>query len=185
MTQAGAGPSDDRALLAQVAAGSEPALEALYRRHETRLFRYLTGMMGGDAGRAGEVTCETFFEVWKQASTFRGESSVSTWIVAIARHRALSLLRRSRRAESDDAIAEMAADDPDALARVTDRETVDRVREALTALSPEHREALELACSQDFSYTDIARILDCPVNTVKTRVYYARQHLKRALAAPR
>jgi RNA polymerase sigma-70 factor (ECF subfamily) len=59
------------------------------------------------------------------------------------------------------------------------------VRRALETLSPEHREALELACTQDLPYGEIARILDCPVNTVKTRVYYARQHLRRALAEQR
>lgn len=171
----------DRQLLEQVAAGSQQALETLYRRHETRLYRYLLGVLGRNESRASEVTCETFFEVWKEAGTFRGDSAVTTWIFSIARHRALSLLRRPERGGNEEALEQIVADVPDPLQTLSSEESAAAVRRALETLSPEHREVLELACYNDFSYPDIAKIVGCPVNTVKTRAYYARQQLKRAL----
>jgi len=180
----GAEPADDRELLGQVAHGSQPALEALYRRHEHRLFRYLTGLLGTDTSRAGEVTCETFYEVWQQAGRFRGDSTVATWIFGIARHKALTVLRRTRRTEGEEALAHTAADVEDPLERLSGEQAATRVRQALEALSPDHREVLELACYQDFSYPQIAELLGCPVNTVKTRAFYARRHLERVLAGP-
>ena len=177
-------PSDG-ALLAQVAAGSQAALEALYQRHETRLYRFLLGMLGGDQGRAGEITCETFFEVWKQAATFRGDSSVVTWIFSIARHRAVSALRRTRPTEGEGELAHVPAGGPDPLEMLSSDQAASRVRRALEQLSPEHREVLELACYHDLPYPEIAMLIGCPVNTVKTRAFYGRQQLKRALQVQR
>jgi RNA polymerase sigma-70 factor (ECF subfamily) len=174
--------ASDADVLAAIAAGSEAALEVLYRRLEGRLFRFLVGVVGGDAARAEDAMAETFVEVWRQAGTFRGASAVTTWVFGIARHKALSLVRRRRAVEPEAALARLPAADPDPLATVAAAEAAARVRAALERLSPEHREVLELALYQEFPYEAIAEIVGCPVNTVKTRAYHARRRLERHLA---
>lgn len=173
----------DAEVLAAIAAGNQEALEVLYRRLEGRLFRYLVGMVGGDAGRAEDAMAETFLDVWRQAGRFRGDAAVSTWVYGIARHKALSLLRRRVPASvEDEVLDQIAADTPDPLHDMTQAEAALRVRQALDRLSPAHREVLELSLYQEFAYEQIAEIVGCPVNTVKTRVFHARQQLKRHLA---
>ena len=173
----------DAAVLAAIASGSQEALEVLYRRFEPRLFRYLVGMVGGDAGRAEDAMIEAFFDVWRQAGRFRGASSVSTWVYGIARHKALSLLRhRAPTSVPDEVLDQVSADAPDPLSDMAQAEATERVRWALDRLSPAHREVLELSFYQEFGYEQIAEIVGCPVNTVKTRVFYARQQLKRHMA---
>src|SRR6266545_3939570 len=96
----------DAEVLAAVAAGSQAALEILYRRLEARLFRFLVGITRGDTGRAEDAVVETFMDVWRQARSFRGASSVSTWIFGIARHKALTLMRqRTATVEADETLA--------------------------------------------------------------------------------
>lgn len=178
--------STDGDILAAVAAGDHAALEVLYRRLEGRVFRFVVGITGGDAGRAEDAVVETFMDVWRQAGSFRGGSSVSTWIFGIARHKALTHVRRRGLTAEDDAdaaLAQMPADEPDALAALTETEAVERVRRALDQLSPAHREVIELSLYQDFSYEEIATIVRCPVNTVKTRAFHARRQLQRLLTA--
>jgi RNA polymerase sigma-70 factor, ECF subfamily len=172
-------------VLAAVAAGDQAALEVLYRRLEGRLFRFVVGITGGDAGRAEDAVVETFMDVWRQAGSFRGASSVSTWIFGIARHKALTHVRRrgtTADGDADVALARLPADDPDALATLTATEAIERVRRALDQLSPAHREVIELTLYQEFSYEEVAEIVHCPVNTVKTRAFHARRHLQRLLS---
>lgn len=172
----------DGDLLRQVASGSPEALEVLYQRYERRLWRYIGGFLR-DRTMAEEVACETFVEVWRGAERFRGDSTVATWIFGIARHKALSVLRaRGRVGEGEESLASMLSGDLDALDRLSDEQVATRVRGALEALSPEHREVIELSIYHDFSYPQVAEIIGCPLNTVKTRAYYARQHLKRVLS---
>ena len=174
----------DAEVLAAIAAGNQEALEVLYRRFEPRLFRYLVGLVGGDAGRAEDAMAETFFDVWRQAGRFRGAAAVSTWVYGIARHKALSLLRhRAPLSVEDEVLDRVAADEVDPLSDLTQAEVAERVRRALDRLSAAHREVLELSFYQEFSYEQIAEIVGCPVNTVKTRVFHARLQLKRHLAA--
>lgn len=176
----------DAEVLAAVASGSQDALEVLYRRFEPRLHRYLVGMVGGDTARAEDAMTEAFFDVWRQAGRFRGASAVSTWVYGIARHKALSLLRqRAPTSVPDEVLDQVPADEPDPLADVAQAEATERVRAALARLSPAHREVLELSFYQEFGYEQIAEIVGCPVNTVKTRVFYARQQLKSSLAGAR
>ena len=175
--------ASDGDVLAAVAQRSQEALEVLYRRLEHRLFRYLVGMLDGDAARAEDAMSEAFFDVWRDAATFRRQSSVATWVFGIARHKALSLRRRpSVTRETSELPDDLAGEQPDVLEAMTEHEAREQVRRALDKLSPEHREVIELSLYQEFGYEQIAVIVACPVNTVKTRAFHARRQLKRHLA---
>lgn len=182
MSHGASGQSEsDATLLERAARSDERAFEVLYRRFESRIFRYVAALTK-DTAVAEELTSETFFEVWRGAATFRGASSVSTWIFGIARHKTFSLLRqRKPPAESIDGAGPIPAEDagPEEIAATGALQH--KVRRALERLSPEHREALELSLYHDLSYEEIARIAGCPVNTVKTRAYYARREMKKIL----
>lgn len=174
----------DVEVLAAVAGGSHDALEVLYRRFETRLFRFLLGVVSGETAQAEDAMAEAFVDVWRQAGTFRGGSSVATWVFAIARHKALSLVRRRRpTVDAEEVLGQLPADTPDPLLALAESEAAEHVRRAIEKLSPEHREVIELSLYHEFPYEQIAKIVGCPVNTVKTRAFHARRHLQRHLAA--
>jgi RNA polymerase sigma-70 factor (ECF subfamily) len=174
---------DESEWLRQTASGDRTAFERIYRAYHRRVFGYLLRMIGS-ADRADELASDVLLEVWKSAGKFRGASRVSTWIFGIARFKALSSLRRATPETID---VEEAGDLQDAAELQDDmliKETLrTRIREALTKLSAQHREVIELTFYQGFSYPEIAEILGCPVNTVKTRTFYARKQLQELLGA--
>lgn len=179
----GSNQDEHRQWLRQTAKGDRSAFERLYRAYQRRIFGYLFRMIGS-AEHAEELTTDVMLEVWKSAARFRGESQVSTWMFGIARFKALSFLRR---AQSESVDVEEASEVPDPqelpdemLAR---RGVAGRIKEALARLSHEHREVMELTFFEGFSYPEIAKLLDCPVNTVKTRMFYARKQLRELLGA--
>jgi RNA polymerase sigma-70 factor, ECF subfamily len=166
----------------QIAKGDRSAFEAFYQTHQNRLFHYLFSIVHATEA-AEELTNDVMLEVWKGAARFRGQSKPSTWLFGIAHHKALNELRRRRpRLEELRSIRHMAdpAPGPEALSvREGARGSVDR---ALASLSPEHREVVELTFYHQCSYQEIAQIVGCPVNTVKTRMFYAKQRMRRELA---
>jgi RNA polymerase sigma-70 factor (ECF subfamily) len=118
--------------------------------------------------------------VWRQAGRFRGRSKLSTWVFGIAHNKALNALRR--RAQRADVALEHAAAMPDARpnpeAEAERRDARARMEAALGRLSREHREVIELTFYHEFSYEEIAQIVKCPVGTVKTRMFHAKQKLR-------
>ena len=177
----------DRQWLRQTAQGDRAAFEHLYRGYQRRIFGYLLRMVGNPE-HAEELTTDVMVDVWKGAASFKGESQVSTWIFGIARFKGLSFLRRPRGGSVG---VEEAADVVDPGDLPDERMAKDSVRAhikaALARLSEDHREVMELTFFEGFSYPEIARLLDCPVNTVKTRMFYARKQLRALLgteAAP-
>lgn len=176
-------PADEAALMRAVAAGARPAFESLYALYERRVFRYVLTFVR-DRETAEEVVVDTLLAVWNNAGKFVGDSQVCTWILGIARHKAVDAARRairSRRTVQIEAADDVndPADRPD---ESTQRGTVASVtRQALTLLSGDHREALHLAFFEELPYEDIATLLGIPPSTVKTRVYYAKQKLREHL----
>lgn len=170
------GTSDD-ALIERIASGDKLAMRVLFARHQVRVFRFLCSIMR-DRSAAEDLLNEVFIDVWRQAARFEGRSSVSTWVLAIARFKALSALRRPREAELDEeAIAEIAdlGDDPEVAAQKKDKGDI--LRACLSALSSEHREIVDLVYYQEKSIEECAEIVRVPENTVKTRLFYARKRL--------
>lgn len=171
-------------LLAAVAMGHQAAFERLYGLYEKRVYHYVCTLVY-DGTVAEEIVGDTMLAVWRGAGTFTGTSRVSTWIFGIARHKALDAIRRTSRHHQREVELDAAADMPnsqggpdevlfrDQLAALTHR--------ALAVLSREHREILRLVFEEELPYDDIAALLAIPANTVKTRVYYAKQRLKEQL----
>jgi len=171
---------DESALIAAVAAADKTSFERLYSLYERRVFQYALTLVR-DSATAEEIVIDTMLAVWDGAARFNRSSRVSTWIFGIARHKALDAVRRAgrggKRVPIEEA-AEVASPDPkpdDFAQQRTVKATVGR---ALQGLSPEHREILQLAFFEDLPYEEIASLLSLPLNTVKTRVYYAKQKLK-------
>jgi RNA polymerase sigma-70 factor (ECF subfamily) len=167
----------DAALLARMVAGDRVAMQVFYARHNVRAFRFVLRIVG-DHGLAEDVISEVFLDVWRQAGRFEGRSAVSTWLLAIARHKAYAALRR-RRAEipADDVMAEMEdeTDTPDVSVEKEARAQL--LRRCLADLTPSHREIIDLVYYHEKSVAEVAEICDIPENTVKTRLFYARKRL--------
>jgi RNA polymerase sigma-70 factor, ECF subfamily len=170
--------SSDEILLEQIAAGSKPAMHALFVRHRTYVYRWLLRFVSNET-IAEDLLSEVFLDVWRQAGRFQRCSSVSTWLMSIARHKALSARRRrTERAELDEKIEATVADptnDPEVALQVKTRGEV--LRQALTRLSREHREVIDLVYYHEKSVDEVAKILGLPPGTVKTRMFYARKKL--------
>jgi RNA polymerase sigma-70 factor (ECF subfamily) len=175
----GAAVISDEALIAAIAAGDRLAMRTLYRRHERRVFRFILRMIG-DRCLAEDVLSEVFFDVWKKAAHFEGRSAVSTWLLGVARHKALTAAAaKARPYESLDGPAAISIADPNADQDEALLECERRVilRRCLAALSPEHREIIDLVYYQEKPVKQIADLLAIPENTVKTRMFYARKRL--------
>ncbi|MEN9728288.1 MAG: polymerase sigma-E factor protein [Pseudomonadota bacterium] len=173
---------DARALQA-VIAGSRSDFDHMYRRYYPRLMDFLVRVVT-QRDLAEEIVNDTMYTVWTSGSAFAGRSKVSTWIFGIAYRKALKRLLRNRHTglESLDDTHELVADENP----VHDAD-IARLRGALNTalarLSPAHRSVVELTYLLDYSYEEIADIVGCPVNTVKTRMFHARAHLRRLLGA--
>ena len=167
----------DEALIGRIARGDRLAMQVLFARHHVRVYRFVLRLLR-DEMAAEDVIGDVFLDVWRQASRFEGRSAVSTWLIAIAQFKALSLLRKRRDDGLDTETAEAiedAADDPERAA--TKRDKGERLRKCLEGLSPEHREIIDLVYYHEKSVEEVARIVGIPENTVKTRMFYARKKL--------
>ena len=174
----------DEALIKAIAAGDQPAMRTLYSRHNDRVFRFIIQLVT-DAGLAEDLASEVFLDVWSQADRFEGRSQVLTWILSIARHKALSMLaqRRRRVAEFDDIAMELIEDTADTPEQtVLNQDCGAQLRNCLAKMSREHREIIDLFYYHEKSVEEVAEIIHMPRNTVKTRMFYARKRLARLLS---
>lgn len=168
-----AGLPGDADLVGRIAGKDRAAFEMLYHRYYRRLFGFLARWLD-QPDVVEEVLDDVLFTVWTDAAKFEGRSRVSTWIFGIAHHQALARLRKTR----DDAPLD---DAPEPWAEDAERERWElrsSLAEALRTLSADHRAVLELTYYEGLSYREIAQILNCPENTVKTRMFYARRQLR-------
>jgi RNA polymerase sigma-70 factor, ECF subfamily len=174
----------DATLIARIATGDRLAMHALFARHKTRVYRFILRLVG-DAASADDLTSEVFLTVWRHAHKFRGRAAASTWLLAIARFKALDELRRRRDAAPD--LEQPDASDPaaDPEASWADKHRGAMLRKCLGALSPEHRTIIDLVYYHEKSVQEVAAIVGIPCATVKTRMFYARKKLAALLAAER
>ena len=175
------GREPDALWIKQIAAGDRDAFEKLYGEYQKRLFRYFMRLVSATEV-AEELTSDVLVEVWKKAGEFRGLSKVSTWIFGIAHFKAMNEYRAKKPATLDIEAAVNEADPgatpEESAAQVNLKE---KIKRALQALSPEHREVMELTFTNGLSYQEISDIMQCPVNTVKTRMFYAKKQLQEIL----
>jgi RNA polymerase sigma-70 factor (ECF subfamily) len=179
---AGAVQTSDEALVQLIASGDKKALQILFARHNVRVFRFVLRFLG-DESLAEDLVSEVFFDVWRQADRFESRSQVSTWLMAIARNKALTVLRRRTTEELDEEVAEFIedpADNPEVTMQKTQRSAV--LQDCLGQLSPAHREIIDLVYYHEKSIDEVAEIIGVPQNTVKTRMFYARKRIGELLA---
>ena len=170
--------TSQRDLLQRVAAGDEAAFEDLYVQLHDRLYGFLYRLTGR-AAAAEELINDTMLVVWRSAAAFEGRSAVSTWVFGIAYRKARKELERTRRDRSAVPLDQVVLVEPvDADRRLRRTEIRERLTAALEQLSLEHRAVIELTYFGGHSYREIAEIVGCPENTVKTRMFHARRRLR-------
>lgn len=172
----GAANDIERALLRRISAGDRDAFRDLYLRYHKRLARFLARVTRGRED-AEEIINDTLWIVWQKAGDFRDASRVSTWIMGIAYRRALKLIRRAA-IHAHAMTLEVSDAEPatgDAAEATANRQMLER---GLASLPLEQRLVLELTYYLDHSCEEVAEIMECPVNTVKTRMFHARRKLR-------
>jgi RNA polymerase sigma-70 factor (ECF subfamily) len=171
----------DEMLLVSIAAGDRTAMHTLYSRHNVRVFRFILRMIR-DSATAEDLVSQVFLDVWRTAGQFEGRSQVSTWLLSIARFKALTALRQRQHEDIDqDDVLEIAdsSDNPEA---ALDRSNTNAILRACVAkLSPAHREIINLVYYHEKSVEEAGRIIGIPQSTVKTRMFYARKQLAELL----
>jgi RNA polymerase sigma-70 factor, ECF subfamily len=176
----------ERDLLERIDARDREAMREFYLLYYHRLARFLRRITCRH-DLVDELINDTLFVVWERARDFRGDSRVSTWIMGIAYRKGLSLLRAEHRARERMVLP--TSEDPHLQNSVAERSDLAELLErALESLSADHRAVLELTYYLGHSCGEIAAIMECPINTVKTRMFHARNKLRAlvpALAAPR
>jgi RNA polymerase sigma-70 factor (ECF subfamily) len=173
--------TSDEVLIGRIAGGDRLAMQVLFARHHVRIYRFVLRMVRNEA-TAEDLISEVFLDVWRQAEKFEGRSAASTWMLSIARFKALSVLRRRGEVELDEETAgaiEDQADDPEVTLAKKDKGAV--LRQCLTRLSAEHREIIDLVYYHEKSVEEVAGIVGIPEATVKTRMFYARKKLSELL----
>jgi RNA polymerase sigma-70 factor, ECF subfamily len=170
-------PTSDELLLDSITDGDRNAMHVLYARHHVRVYRFILRMVR-DATTAEDLTSQVFLDVWRTASQFQRRSQVSTWLLSIARFKALTALRQRRHEDIDqEEILEIAdaAETPEAS---LDRSTTSAILRACVAkLSPAHREIINLVYYHEKSVEEVGQLIGIPQSTVKTRMFYARKQL--------
>jgi len=180
---ASAHETSDEVLVGLIAQGDRDAMQVLFGRYNIRVFRFLTRFVG-NAATAEDLVSEVFIEAWRHADRFEARSQVLTWLLAIARHKALSMLRKRSTDELDDDVIEFIedpSDNPEVAMQKTERSAL--LQDCLKQLSPAHREIIDLVYYHERTIDDVADIIGVPQNTVKTRMFYARKRMAELMAA--
>lgn len=173
--------NDEARLIRRVAAGNRRAFEELYRLYHPRLTRFLFNILRKPE-LVEEVLNDTLMVVWRRPDSYNGSSKLSTWIFAIAFRKALKARSRLDEPVEDKDADSRASDEAGPEQQLGRRQTQELLREALKSLSSDHRTVVDLTYFHEFGYREIAEIMDCPVDTVKTRMFHARRNLRNVLA---
>ena len=197
ITTAEPGAEEAARLMRAIAKKDRRAFETLYYTYSPRLGRYLIRLLKRRE-LVDEVLNDVMLVVWQNAESYDPSlSRLSTWLFGIAHNKALKALSKVSQHRSEVSIDPIEADDFAEASDSTDpavrsdphnpeqtligRQLGHALQWAVASLSAEHRSVIELAFAEDYSYQEIAVTLDCPVNTVKTRMFYARKHLAQLL----
>jgi RNA polymerase sigma-70 factor, ECF subfamily len=178
-------PSSDEILITRIAAGDQLAMRTLFVRHQVLLYRFLVRTVRDEA-LAEELLSDVFLDVWRHAAQFEGRATVSTWLLAIGRYKALSALRRRTEVQLDGEMAATIADSTDNPEILLQKKHSGEVlRQCVTALSPAQGQIIDLVYYHEKSISEVAEIVGIPEATVKTRMFYARRKLAELVQADR
>jgi RNA polymerase sigma-70 factor (ECF subfamily) len=175
--------TSDECLMARVAQDDRRAIALLFERYQLTVYRFVLRLVANKA-TAEDIVSEVFIALWRHAADFEGRARLSTWILAIARNKAVSVMRGRTDEPLDDTMLEAIPDQA-----ITAEETVDAsrrsalLRTCLAQLSPAHREIIDLVYYHEKSVEEVSIILGVPAATVKTRMFYARRRLAECLNA--
>jgi RNA polymerase sigma-70 factor (ECF subfamily) len=173
----------DETLMQRVAQGDRQALRILFGRHQLRVYRFALRLVD-NAATAEDIVSEVFLELWRHAASFEGRARLSTWLLAIARNKAASIMRGRIDAPLEDTFAQAI---PDGAGTAEDNLDASQrsavMRQCLARLSPAHREIIDLVYYHEKSVEETATIMGIPAATVKTRMFYARRQLAAHLRA--
>jgi RNA polymerase sigma factor (sigma-70 family) len=175
------GRDSDEALMSRILARDMEAFEELYRTYRPRLGAFLFKLVHRPQ-IVEEVMNDTLMVVWDRAHTFKGASRLSTWIFGIAYRKAMKALRRQDEPVEDPWAEQRVSLEPTPEEALGKERAHMLLRRAISELSPDHRAVVEFTYFHEMGYREIAEIMSCPVDTVKTRVFHARRNLKRRLA---
>jgi RNA polymerase sigma-70 factor, ECF subfamily len=173
----------DEVLIRRIANGDQLAMRTLFSRHRLAIYRWLRRLVH-DENLADDLLSDVFLDVWRKATSFERRSSVSTWLLAIARHKALSARRRRTDVELNAELASTVADpadNPELVLQKKNREEL--LRHSLARLSPEHGEVIDLTYYHGKSIKEVAEIIGINEATVKSRTFYARKRLAQLVAS--
>ncbi|NIJ34976.1 RNA polymerase sigma factor [Sphingomonas oligoaromativorans] len=176
----GGSPREDW-LVTRIRARDLRAFEELYRNYHPRLTRFLMNMVHRPQ-LVEEVFNDTMMVVWEKLDGFNGSSKLSTWIFAIGYRKAMKAVRRQDQAVEDKEAENRVSPEPGPDHRIGGQKVQAALLGAINGLSADHRAVVDLTYYHELGYREIAEIMDCPVDTVKTRMFHARRHLKRKLA---
>jgi len=169
--------ASDEALIKAIGQRDRHAMAVLYGRHHVRVYRFALRVTG-DATLAEDIVSDVFLEVWRHADRFKSRAQVSTWLLAIARNKGITAVRRhcGEHLDVDTLEIEDPAYDPEVLISKSDRRKA--IQSVLSQLSAAQREVIDLVYYHEKSVEEVAKIVGIPANTVKTRMFYARRRMK-------
>jgi RNA polymerase sigma-70 factor (ECF subfamily) len=167
----------DEMLVESIVEGNRTAMHTLYARHNVRVYRFVLRIVR-DAATAEDLVSQVFLDVWRTAAQFEGRSQVSTWLLSIARFKALTSLRQRRFEDIDQEDVREIPDEADTPEDCLDRSSTSAIlRACIAKLSPAHREIIDLVYYHEKSVEEVGAIIGIPQSTVKTRMFYARKQL--------
>lgn len=166
-------------LLRRIGQGNEAAMHQLYKAFSRKVYAYALNHIH-DPGKAEEIVVDTLHEVWKHPDRFRGDSKFSTWLIGIARHKILDAFR-VRNPDYDELDESIPSEDADSFDQLAEKQRREGVMLCMEKLSEDHRDCLYLVFYEGMSLSEVADIQHCPENTVKTRLFHARQKIKGCL----
>ncbi len=175
----------DTLLLTRIAEGDKSAFKELYIDYQPRLIKFCSRILKNDVALAADIADEALIAVWDSAGSFSGKSQPSTWIHSIARFRLIAYLRKNKEVLLEDDSAALAMIDESALPEeeILTTEINDELLQSISKLSEKHRQVIELVYFKELSVKEVAKVLNISENTVKTRMFYARNKLKSILSS--
>jgi RNA polymerase sigma factor (sigma-70 family) len=169
---------DEYALLQRIVEGDTLAFETFYKLYYPRLFRFILRITR-QPDHIEELIQETLLLIWEKPERFNHSSKISTWVFGIAYRKALKSMSRAARSSNNLDIDEYGETIADPLANLAENtEAQDWLNCALDILPADQRAVIELTFYHGLPYQEIAKMLDCPENTVKTRMFHARKKLQ-------
>ena len=167
-------------LLIAAGGGDSDAFRRLYDQTNRRIYAYLSRLLNNET-LVKDVFVDAYSEIWKSAKNYQGRSSALSWMTGLARNLAMNHLKKQRHHDDIDQQEYQLVSNENKELEQSEKSAI--INKALSDLKPQHREIISLVLIREYSYQTVAEILDIPVNTAKTRVFYAKELLKKKLVA--